>query len=87
MEIRYTIKIKDKHNAPEFKKGMGKGVLAIQDAIYKEVTDKDFESPVFQGYILDFKRQLLEDWLEVVAEVIDIKKERKKKLERLNERS
>lgn len=84
MEIRYTIKIKDKHNPPEFKKGMGKGVLSTQDCVYNTIiTEDDANSYAFQSHVIEFSRELLEDWFEVVAEVIDIKKERREKLKNL----
>jgi len=86
MKIRYTIKIKDEHNAPEFKKGMGKGVVAIQDCDYKTIeTEEQLKDLSFQHHVIQFSRELLEQWFEVVPEVITIKKERKEKLEQLKE--
>lgn len=87
MKIRYTIKIKDEHNAPEFKKGMGKGVVAIQDCVYKTIeSDEDFKSTSFQRHIFEFSKELLEQWFEVVPEIIDVKKERKEKLKEIEEK-
>ena len=81
MEIKYTIKVKDGHNAPEFRKGLGKGVVEVRKVEYKNV---DIDTRKTQSHILDYKRQLLEEWFEVVAEVVDIKKERVEKLNKLN---
>lgn len=85
MEIRYTIKIRDEHNPPEFKKGMGKGVLVIEEAVYKTIkTEEDLKSIQFKNHVVQFSMELLEKWFEVIPEVIDVKKERKEKLKKLN---
>lgn len=68
MEIKYTIKIKDSHNAPEFKEGMGKGVIATQIVDFK--TDQDLNSPMVQSSIFSFADKMLHDWFEVVPEIV-----------------
>ena len=79
MEITYTIKIKGKHNPPEFKKGMGKGVVSIQVVEHKDMTEEDLEDPSFIRHVYcDYVQELLDDWFEVVVTVKD-KKEKKKK--------
>lgn len=86
MEIRYTVKIKDEHNPPEFKKGYGKGVLVTQDVEYKTIqTEEDLKSIQFQRHVFEFSKDLLEKWFDVKIEIIDIKKERKKKLKQIEE--
>lgn len=86
MKLRYTIKIKDEHNPPEFKKGMGKGVVATQDVVYKTIeTEEQLKDPSFQHHVFNFSQELLEQWFEVTAEVIDIKKERKEKLKEIDD--
>lgn len=86
MELKYTIKIRDKYNPPEFKNGMGKGVLRTQEVNYKTIkTVEDFNSPTFQCEALSFSRDLLEDFFEVTIEIVDIKKRRKEKLKQIEE--
>jgi hypothetical protein len=84
MKIRYTIKIKDKHNPPDFK--FGKGVVATQVCSYKDIkTEKDLKNISFQIHVLEWSKKLLEEYFEVVPEVVDIKKERKEKLKKLKD--
>ena len=56
MEIRYTIKVKDKHNPPEFKKGMGKGVVATQICSYKEDIEKMSSDYRFLSGIMEYSK-------------------------------
>ena len=84
MEIEYTIRIREKHNPPEFKEGLGKGVVAIQSFEYKKIkTEKDLNEPSVQRHIFEFSKELLEDWFEVIPTVIK-KKEKKEKKEKMN---
>jgi hypothetical protein len=84
MKVRYTVKIKDGHNAPEFKKGLGKGVFYVEDVEYKSInSEKDLKSARFQAYFMEYSRELLEKWVEVVPEVLTVKMEREEKLKQL----
>jgi hypothetical protein len=75
MEIKYTVKIKDKHNPPVFDVSLGKGVLATQIVDFKTIQT---QSPIFQIKVFDVAKELLEDWVEVKFEVV--KKVETKKL-------
>jgi len=66
--IKYTIKIKDEHNPPEFK--LGKGVVATQVAVFK-CTDEEFESARFQAQIFELAEKMLHEWFEVIPEVVE----------------
>lgn len=80
MEVRYTIKIRDKHNPPEFKEGEGKGVLVTQDVAYKTIkTETDINDPSFQRHVFEYSQDLLNEWFEVVITTVKKKKEKKKK--------
>lgn len=86
MKVRYTIKIKDGHNAPEFKKGLGKGVVNIEEVEYAGIkSEEDLKATRFQAYIMEYSRDLLEQWFEVIPEVITLKKERKEKIKQIND--
>jgi len=86
MELKYIVKVKDSYNPPEFKVGMGKGVLWTQEVDYKKIkTNEDLNSPTFQCEALSFSRELLEEIFEVKIEIIDIKKRRKEKLKQIEE--
>jgi hypothetical protein len=79
MEIKYTVKIKDKHNPPVFDVSLGKGVLATQIVDFKTIqTEQQAQSPMFQIKVFDVAKELLEDWVEVKFEVV--KKVETKKL-------
>ena len=68
--IKYTIKVKDEHNPPEFKLGLGKGVISTQ-VINFNITDEDFDSAKFQAHIFELAEKMLHDWFEVVPEIVD----------------
>ena len=87
MKVRYTIKIKDGHNAPEFKKGLGKGVIYFEDVEYAGIkSEEDLKAARFQAHIMEYSRELLEQWVEVIPEVVTVKMERKEKLRQINEK-
>jgi len=71
MEIQFTIKIRDEHNPPEFKEGMGKGVLQTQVAVYDTITEEEFKSSSFQGHVFSFGDELLHKLMEVKIEIVD----------------
>jgi len=72
MEIEYTIKIKDKHNPPEFKEGLGKGVLMTVIADFKGLTKEDMENdPVVQLQITELAEHQLKEYVEVSYKVKD----------------
>ena len=37
MELKCIVKIKEEHNPPTFKKSLGKGVIAVESAIFKTI--------------------------------------------------
>ena len=79
MELEYTIKIRDSHNPPEFKEGLGKGVLVIQDVLYRKIKNEDdLKDPSFQRHIFEYSQELLEKWFEVVVKVKEKKSKKKK---------
>jgi len=67
MELKFTVKIKNKYNPPIFNKELGKGVLQTLIVDFKDATDKDLEDNPF------FLRQIHEamDWLK--ADYIEVK--------------
>lgn len=69
MEIKYTIRIKDKHNPPAFNEEMGKGVLATQIADFKGAVEEDLKNLQLQRQIHELAEELLKDWIEVVIEI------------------
>jgi hypothetical protein len=86
MKVRYTVKIKDGHNAPEFKKGLGKGVVNIEEVEYAGIkSEEDLKSTRYQAYFMEYSRKLLDEWFEVIPEVITVKRERKEKLKQIEE--
>jgi len=58
MLIEYTLKLTS-DKAPEFKEGLGKGVVCIQEVDFKGATEEDLKSPAFQRQISDMGDQLL----------------------------
>jgi len=86
MKVRYVVKIKDGHNAPEFKKGFGKGVVSIEEHDYSGIkSEKDLKDVRFQAYFMKHCGELLNEWFEVVPEIVTAKMERKEKLKKLND--
>jgi hypothetical protein len=71
MEIKYTIRIKPEKNPPTFKEELGKGVVATQVAVFKDVSEKDLEDNIMLlGRVIDLSEQLKNEWFEVIYEVI-----------------
>jgi hypothetical protein len=67
--VKFTVKIKDEHNPPEFKEGMGKGVVATQEIVIKPRRDNDeTNSAVF---IMETADLLLRSYFEVNYEIIE----------------
>jgi hypothetical protein len=69
MEIKYTIRIKEKHNPPTFKEELGKGVVATQIADFKVANEKDLGEPNLQRQIFELAEKLKNEWFEVVFEI------------------
>ncbi len=70
MEIKYTVKIKDEQDPPVFDEKLGKGVLATQVAVFKNFTEDDLKSPMFQRHIYELGEKMKNDWIEVDFEII-----------------
>lgn len=70
MELRFTIKIKDDKNPPVFNEELGKGVLQTIVVDFKDVTEDDLNSPMFNVQLLDLIEKFKEDWIEVKYEKI-----------------
>lgn len=70
MELRFTIKIKDDKNPPVFNEELGKGVLQTIIVDFKDATEDDLNSPMFNVQLLDLIEKFKEDWIEVKYEKI-----------------
>ena len=71
MEIKFTIKIKDEQNPPEFIENLGKGVLQTIIVDFKGMTDEDLEKNIqFNVQILDMMEKFKKEWIEVKYEKI-----------------
>ena len=69
MELRFTIKIKDKQNPPIFNEELGKGVLQTIIVDFKGATEEDLEhNPQFMRQIYEMMDKFKEDWIEVKYE-------------------
>lgn len=69
MKILYTIQVRDKHNPPEFKEGMGKGSLIEMSAEFKGATEEDLKDPEFVKQILETGQEQLADYIEVIWKI------------------
>jgi len=65
MEIKYTIKIKNKHNPPVFDKKLGKGVVATVNVEFKGAKDENLKSPLFIRQLYEQSQEFLNDYFEV----------------------
>ncbi len=69
MQIKYTIRIKLKHNPPTFNEDFGQGVVATQIVDFKGATEKDLEKPNFQRQIIELAEKLKNEFFEVKIEI------------------
>ena len=71
MEIKYTIKIKDKHNPPVFDSRLEKGVVATVVVNFKGADEKEYlHSPSFQMQVHDQAKKFLNDYFEVTFDKV-----------------
>lgn len=70
MDIEYTVKIRASQNPPEFKKGLGKGVVAKLVVEFKGATKKDLKSPMFQMQIHEQAEKFLNEHFEVTKKIV-----------------
>lgn len=71
MEIKFTIKIKNKHNAPVFNEELGKGVLATYTIDYKGVTEENIKNnPMLLTSLIEKSEEIMRDWIEVTYETV-----------------
>lgn len=73
MLITFTIKVRDKYNPKEFRKGMGKGVLLVQPIEFKTVNIVEDlnNNPMFQRFLWEKSEELLKEYIEVTMEIPD----------------
>lgn len=76
MDVLFTVKIKGK-NVPEFKKGLGKGVLAKMVITYDSKEFKTMSGPRQLIMLLEQENKILSECVESSFEVLH--KKRKKK--------
>lgn len=67
MEFELTLKIKDEHKPPTFDKNgeLGNGEL-VKITVKYDITEEEFNSPLFQSSIISRKQKLMEEYMEVV---------------------
>jgi len=71
VKVEYTIKLKDNINAPEFKEGMGKGVVSKVTIEYKDVDDEEFKTnPSIQNGIIEQMDKFILEHFEVIPKII-----------------
>ena len=68
MQIEFTVKVKDKHNPPEFKKGLGKGTIA-KVTVEFDINEKE-PTTIDAVAIINEKKRLLNDYFEVIAKPV-----------------
>lgn len=79
MDIKFTIKIKNKHNPPVFDKRLGKGVVATVTINYPKNTEKDLkDNPMFALSVVEKAQEYLNDYFEVNYAVEKTKTKKKK---------
>lgn len=76
MKIKYTVRIKPEHNPPDL--GGGPGVIATQEVRDKTIDAKDYQENPHKHFahragIVQHGQELLNEWVEVVFEIIDEK--------------
>lgn len=66
MEVEYIIKVKDKHNPPEFKEGLGNGVLVSVTVNIENAKPEDLKdnAPLISK-INNIKDEILNDYIEI----------------------
>ena len=70
MEIKYTIKIKDKQNPPTFDERLGKGIVEERIVDFKDATEDDLKKPMFLKHVYDLAEELKNEWFEVKFEIV-----------------
>lgn len=66
--VKYTVRIKLEQKPPVFNEELGQGVLQTIEVNFPTMTEEEFNSPIGQMAIWDFKSTLVEEWIEVIPE-------------------
>ena len=85
MELQFTLKIKGsgKKNPPEFKKGLGAGVLEIRVLDFIGAKKKDLKSPMFHRQLHETIEGIISEWIEVKVEILTKKNKKNEKTHKL----
>lgn len=85
MELKFTLKIKGngKNKPPEFKKGLGAGVLEIRVLDFIGAKKKDLKSPMFHKQLHETVEGIIGEWIEVKIETVKKKNKKHEKTHKL----